>query len=392
MTMTSAPMSASRISPAGLPTTEPAGAPAPAAPASAPAPAAGADRFRAAATANPFATQLVVDLPDPAFMKRNQRDVDQGREGVRRVHGQMFVDGPSLEDPKQGWAGDCYLIAAMGALADVAPDRIRDMMRQDPDAKVTVSLFDEAKDGKLQKKEVTVDADLLTRTGPGAGSMVYASSAQSDAAGRPEMWVPLLEKALAQLRGGYDEIAYGGHPGAALEALTGVKSKDQPIGTRLDRLELAMGERLAAVFKVKPELLTGPMLEAREKNMDKAWDFLKEASHRKDAVEAATYAEPEMLEKGLMPMHAYTVVGVEEKDGQRLVTLRNPAPYIPELEGNEEVRAEMMRNEDFKQLAELLTSKGKTLSSLNYGTFTIPFEQFQNCFANAYRCPIGTSG
>ena len=308
------------------------------------------------------------------------------------MHGELFVRGPSPDDPKQGWAGDCYLIDTMSALADAAPVRIRDLMHPNPDGSVTVTRFQKDKQGKLEKKEVRVDPDLRVSAGPDGGKAVYASSYDMSAKGKPKTWVPLLEKAYAQLKGGYDQIGNGGDPADALQALTGVKAKTLTVGTRLDRMEMALGERIAQVFKVKPEQITGPMLQAREKNKDAAWGPLRQATQRKDPMVATTCHEPELLQSGLMPIHADSVVGVEEKDGQKLVTLRNPAPYLPELEGDKELRAEMMQHEDFKQLAELMTGTGTTLSSLHYGTFTIPFDVFQRCFSNVSRAPVGSSG
>jgi hypothetical protein len=79
------------------------------------------DRYRAAATNPSSGPQTAVDLADPPIMARNKADVEQGTDSVRRVDGELFVGGPSLDDPKQGWAGDCYLIASMSALADAAP-------------------------------------------------------------------------------------------------------------------------------------------------------------------------------------------------------------------------------------------------------------------------------
>jgi Calpain family cysteine protease len=265
-------------------------------------------------------------------------------------------------------------------------------MHSNPDGAVTVTLFQKDMQGKLEKHEVRVDPDLLVSSGPDGDKAVYASSADPTVAGKPEMWVPLLEKAYAQLKGGYDQIGNGGDPADALEALTGVKSKTLTGGARLDRIEMGLGQRMAHVFKVNPELFTGPMLQAREKNKDAAWERLRQSTERKDPMVATTYHEPELLQSGLLPMHAYTVVGVEEKDGRKLVALRNPAPYIPELEGNEKLRAEMMQREEFKQLAGLLTGTGTTLPSLHYGTFTIRFEEFQRGFSNVSRVPVGSSG
>src|SRR5688572_27175708 len=65
----------------------------------------------------PPAPPARADLPEPAAMERDQKSLQQGDAAWKRVEGELFVDGPSMEDPKQGWLGDCYLVAAMGAVA-----------------------------------------------------------------------------------------------------------------------------------------------------------------------------------------------------------------------------------------------------------------------------------
>ena len=85
-------------------------------------------------------------------------------------------------------------------------------------------------------------------------------------------------------------------------------------------------------------------------------------------------------------MHAYTVMGVEERNGERFVKLRNPAAYSQDLH-DPDVIAEAAQSPELKVFAEIM-SKVK-VEDLKYGEFEVPFEAFRRSFHTVYRAPLG---
>jgi hypothetical protein len=109
----------------------------------------------------------------------------------RAANGSLFVNGAAITDIRQGYVGDCYLLAALGSVADIDGSLIQDMFTDNGDGTYTVRFF---RNGV--KDYVTVDSFLPTDS---AGRLVYASAGSSAASSSNELWVALAEKAYAQL-------------------------------------------------------------------------------------------------------------------------------------------------------------------------------------------------
>jgi calpain family cysteine protease len=138
---------------------------------------------------------------------------------------------PEKEEVKQGGLGDCYLLAAVIAVANANPQLIKNMIKDNGDGTYDVTLhengmFASSDAGKRKTQVVTVTADFPTND---KGQPLYAqpfqhSDAKHKPVGGPVMWAMLIEKAYAQLEGGYDELngsIFHGEKG--LKALTGAK-------------------------------------------------------------------------------------------------------------------------------------------------------------------------
>ncbi len=115
-----------------------------------------------------------------------------------KVEGNLFgPNGPDVQDMDQGADGDCYFIAALGAVALKHPDIIRNMFTDNGDGTFTVRFFNNG-----QPQYVTVDRYVPVAPN---GALVYAGNSRfatlNDPA-HPEsqpIWAILAEKAFAQL-------------------------------------------------------------------------------------------------------------------------------------------------------------------------------------------------
>jgi hypothetical protein len=225
----------------------------------------------------------------PARGRWTQPALDNGGaygERYQPVTGELFVDGPSAEDVLQGTLGDCYVLSAFAAVAQQHPELIREAFHDNADGSYTVRLFQAQLGGLfLSPVSLKVTADLPTL----GNGLAYARSLD-----RAELWAPLLEKAYAQLRGGYDRVGRGGNPGHVMTALTGRKSSFSWLSPRSPADEVF--QKLASC------LAQGKCAVAGTWAADKV-DF---------------------NQTGLLQNHAYTITGVSEEDGTRFVHLRNP--------------------------------------------------------------------
>ena len=119
--------------------------------------------------------------------------------------GSLFVSGPSITDMEQGNLGDCYLISAMGSIANANPSAIQDMIADNGDGTYTVRFYYSTtgfSNGPYVADYVTVDKQLATD----GTYLVYAAYGATYAnSGRRayydagnELWTALVEKAYAQ--------------------------------------------------------------------------------------------------------------------------------------------------------------------------------------------------
>lgn len=217
-------------------------------------------------------------------------------------HGPLFeTEGPDPLDVRQGALGDCYLPATFAAIAEAQPDAIKNMVKRNDDGTYTVRFY---KDGdKSQPQDVTVDGKLYVRS---SGTPLYGEAADSpDTPEKMEMWYPIIEKAYAQWKGGYDAIGKGGQPGVLMS---------EALGTSSDETYL-------------------PSAKA-----DTVWQTVKSAVDAKRPAAAVTFGDDKSAlytNTGVYADHTYSIVGTKEENGKRFVTLRNPwGESVPSGEGD----------------------------------------------------------
>jgi hypothetical protein len=122
---------------------------------------------------------------------------------------------------EQRFIGDCYLMAAMAAVARANPDAIRKLIKPAGPGKYAVSLYEHrwllADPVHTEIVDTTVPVGEDGKPLYGTGELTIKGDTEAD---RP-LWPLLIEKAYAQWKGGYNQMGHGGYASEALEALTG---------------------------------------------------------------------------------------------------------------------------------------------------------------------------
>jgi hypothetical protein len=234
------------------------------------------------------------------------------------LDGPLFLPGgPGYG--RQGSIGNCPVPAACVALAARDPDAVRDLIRDNGDGTSTVTFHPSGR----PPVEIVVDHAVWS-----VGSKPRYGAADLDAAsGRLERWFPLVEKAYAAYVGDYEVLGQGTSVGKVLSELTGRATRE-------------VWTNATSVDDVWRELKRGDSL--RLPMAAGTWGTSSSALYRGTGV----YAN-----------HAYSVVGIEEQGGHRLVTLRNPWGTGAALQGRvgaTDVGVFQMKVEDFCRLFQVL--------------------------------------
>ncbi|KAK5629104.1 hypothetical protein RRF57_004819 [Xylaria bambusicola] len=225
----------------------------------------------------------------------------------------FYIDGPTANDVRQGRDGDCWLLAGLCTLSNKPSLIERVCVARDEQVGVYGFVFhrdgewiSEIIDDKLFLTKPDFDDSVLERIlwedreridseeqyrkayQSGSGALYFAQCEHAN-----ETWLPLLEKAYAKAHGDYQAIE-GGFTGEGIEDLTGGVTTELYSTDILDK-EYFWKEEL---MKVNDEFLFGCSTGM--------W--------------GATWGE----RKGIVELHAYSVMRAVEIDGQRLVLLKNP--------------------------------------------------------------------
>ena len=106
-----------------------------------------------------------------------------------------------------------------------------------------------------------------------------------------KIWVNLMERAWAKVNGNYIPIVCGGSPNEVFDILTE-----------------AYSEEVAVKLSVKDSLL----------------NILIDGEKKEFAMTTSTSGDDDVEDVGLSPRHAFTVLGIHEIKGEKVIRLRNP--------------------------------------------------------------------
>lgn len=123
----------------------------------------------------------------------------------------LFGDNPTWHDVVQGGVGNCYILAAMGALVEY-PELIRPVFITDQLNKVGIYTLRFFIRGKPWL--VTIDDSILVYTA--TQEHYFAPPGPSGS-----LWAAIIEKGWAKVKGSYDNSEGGFFPNG-IRALTGV--------------------------------------------------------------------------------------------------------------------------------------------------------------------------
>ncbi|KAJ8611606.1 hypothetical protein CTAYLR_009330 [Chrysophaeum taylorii] len=281
---------------------------------------------------------LFVDIDFPPIRREWRRPASVWGSCV------LFRNGIDPDDVVQGTLEDCWLMSALGAVAEF-PELIERCFVLDSYHKKRCGLYRVRLCHGGRWQTVTLD-DFFPYEND---AFCYAMSKEK------ELWPLLLEKAMAKLCGGYDRLSRGFAHDALVE-LTGSPA------------------------------IRYQMSELSTQSPNEFFNFLRDAD-KSDLIMAASTSTNEV--EGLVQNHAYSLISVARcpfDEFLGIVQLRNPWSTL-EWAGDCSDRDSRWKPAAVKRLAESLRKNPEDLRWCeNDGSFWMPFEAFVRHFKTISLC------
>lgn len=247
----------------------------------------GAAGNRAVAMAVTRSATRILSREPPALAQ------DKTTAALTPIAGEPFVTGTgetidvSPSDVHQGKLGDCNLLAPLAAVARANPSAIRRLITRNSDGTYSVTLFE--KDHFWSDRTArTIRVTSRFYTDP-AGNPYYAGYGSTG--GANELWVMLIEKAFARLKGSYDSADGSMFDRDGLELITGNDAAESAVaqGSEDDLLKAIQGS-LAAGYALTVNTSTSHWQDWWENDEDKkrmdTYKILKEHAYSIEEVDA----------------------------------------------------------------------------------------------------------
>ncbi len=221
-------------------------------------------------------------------------------------------EGPLPNDARQGFIGDCYLIAVLSGLADVDPQRVQNLFARNADGSLALDESGRAqvvfhrlvKLGHYEADRVPITAKFLLDK---KGRPVFAKVVDA------KLWVAAVEKAFAVWNDRLDKDD-------AYDSQYYVVPRDK---RGWDRIESGYALHVLEALSGAPSTLR--TLNANEQQTNQTFAAIRQAltSHRVVAAVSVNRASLERV--NLAAAHVYSVHRVFEVDGTKYIQLRDPS-------------------------------------------------------------------
>lgn len=296
----------------------------------------------------------------------------------------VLFEGVDPADLKQGELGDCWLMAAIAAVAEfphVVEALFPEGSNLPPDGKHQVKLFD-----ICSNTWQTILVDEFIPCHKRHWFELHARPLFSRPHGH-EMWVLLLEKAFAKMFDGYHNLV-GGRPVFAWQALMGVPEQRIISRTPSGQWEEYLLDVPEQVTERKRGRLHAiPLMRAEDGPSFNVEALFKQLlkwgeDHVIAALMDTRHTDDVALPNGLIPEHAYSIIQVRQVKHFRLIKLRNPIGSGAEWNGRwSDKDAAWTEHPD---VAHELQASGDAEDD---GTFWMAFEDFVREYDTVSICP-----
>jgi len=247
-----------------------------------------------------------MQLQEPDIRKKDKEKAEYGPVMEGPIAEQGWGDAHAFDrsDVNQGSIGDCWLLASLMALADQNPALLENAISgPKDDGTYDVTLYKKKGVFKKTFEAQTINVTSSFVVNKDTGGEYYARGGDVDAEGNTEMWVRLIEKAYAKMKGGYKKIN-GGFEENALETLTGKEHSSHGFNGFLGMGKTSTEDLKAAIIAA---LDAGKPVTASTK-----FDFQVKKANKKDG----DFGK----DNDIVGLHAYSVVSANDTH----ITLRNP--------------------------------------------------------------------